>query len=394
MTIGLDVRTMIFVTAMVTIIIAIGMFAISRMYPRLRAARFWAAGCALQTVGWVLFDLRSHAPGFITVVFGNLLPLCSIAFFNAAFAEYSGIPFPRRAAIVFFSMVAALQAFFYGVAPSLPARMATFSLAALALTALCVQTLLRPDGKCVPVSRRLAAGLLCGNCVFLGIRALLILMGIDLPTSVFSNDLIAAVTYTGVNATNILMTFGFLCMCHERQSEEVLRLASLDALTGIGNRRAMEQVMAEELRRAYADNMPLSVLLLDMDHFKRVNDTFGHSVGDRALQAAAAAIQFHTRSGDTAARWGGEEFLIALPGTSLLQATQVAERIRAEIRRSDLTTEGCRVALSASIGVAYSYGDESDFGPLLNRADANLYASKVAGRNRVTSAPNREPVAA
>ena len=184
-----------------------------------------------------------------------------------------------------------------------------------------------------------------------------------------------------------------------RRSMETL--AMHDTLTGLLNRRAIHDRALAELnrRRRGSAHDPLSVIMLDIDHFKSINDSYGHDAGDRALQLVAELLAGQLRSYDGVGRWGGEEFLMLLPGTALGEACAVAERIRANLATAKpALPDGTRVALSASLGVAAI--DESEAGPvgeqwldhLVHAADQALYRAKSHGRNRVASAqPAADP---
>jgi two-component system, cell cycle response regulator len=170
-----------------------------------------------------------------------------------------------------------------------------------------------------------------------------------------------------------------------RELERLAALALRDPLTGLANRRAFEDALARELARASAAGVPLAVVALDIDHFKRVNDAHGHAAGDAVLAAVAARGAAALRAGDLLARVGGEEFAALLPGASLAQARDVAERIRARIAEAPIGAGGAALEITASLGCAALAPDDADEGPLLARADARLYEAKRAGRNRVSA---------
>lgn len=157
------------------------------------------------------------------------------------------------------------------------------------------------------------------------------------------------------------------------------RLAATDALTGLANRRGGEKDIAVEISRAQRHTTPLSCALLDLDHFKAVNDTFGHQAGDYALREIGGLLRRMLRAYDIIVRWGGEEFLIVLPGVKLEQARKLGERIRAEIEQLSLSGIG---GLTASVGVA-QLGSDFSFETMFSVADRRLYAAKSRGRNTV-----------
>lgn len=152
----------------------------------------------------------------------------------------------------------------------------------------------------------------------------------------------------------------------------------VDALTGLTNRRGLDEQLELETARAIRFGHPLSLLLIDIDDFKSINDRYGHAEGDIALQTVARAIASSVRSIDIAARFGGEEFAVILPETALQGAVVVAERIR-----NAVTQRNSDYDLSVSVGVAERWGEENNYSLLLSRADAGLYRAKSLGKNRV-----------
>lgn len=160
-------------------------------------------------------------------------------------------------------------------------------------------------------------------------------------------------------------------------------LASRDALTGLLNRRRFTDLAGGALGDCVQQNAPLAVLLLDLDEFKRINDTFGHPAGDAVLRESATRLKQTCRATDIIGRWGGEEFIVCLTSTDSERALEVGERIRAAMAASSLHTEGRAVPFTASIGIAVCSPDCSTLDTLIARADAAMYAAKRAGRNRV-----------
>ena len=163
------------------------------------------------------------------------------------------------------------------------------------------------------------------------------------------------------------------------------RAAATDTLTGLMNRRAFLEAMDRESSRASRHMFPMSVLLLDVDHFKKVNDTRGHDAGDAVLQGVARVLHRIARKSDLVARWGGEEFVVALPQTAETGARIAAERIRRALAEASYKLPGGdSIPVTASVGLAsVGAADKFDFEELLARADKAMYAAKARGRNRV-----------
>lgn len=171
----------------------------------------------------------------------------------------------------------------------------------------------------------------------------------------------------------------------EQVNEQLTRMSITDALTQLSNRGHFDLMIDEEIRRAQRIEKPLSVLLLDIDHFKQVNDTYGHAFGDECLRLVAATLKQHgQRAGDVVARYGGEEFVMALPGIDSHQADEQAERIRAAVAKLHPACGDTHLALSVSIGVATLQPPMArSAAQLLAAADAALYRAKRNGRNQV-----------
>ncbi|WP_077038131.1 GGDEF domain-containing protein [Pelomonas sp. KK5] len=182
------------------------------------------------------------------------------------------------------------------------------------------------------------------------------------------------------NATTVLSLVGVLLAHRDEASRELERLASLDGLTGVLNRRAWMQQADTELSVSQRYGHPMAVLMLDMDHFKRINDTRGHAAGDRALQFVAAALQAALRTGDQVGRYGGEEFCVLMKHADHEAALAFDRRMRnylAEAAPRELGHE-----LSYSAGIAMVHGAEDTLAAMLKRADDRLYGAKAQGRSR------------
>ena len=161
------------------------------------------------------------------------------------------------------------------------------------------------------------------------------------------------------------------------------RDASTDALTGQGNRRALDALLSHQMDLAERTGQAFSILMLDIDYFKKINDQHGHSVGDEALRAFALRVREHLRQGDVCARYGGEEFVVVLPGAPLPKALEVAERVRNSVAQTPLLTTPVLHA-TVSIGAATLEPGQT-LEALLQAADTAMYAAKRGGRNQVSS---------
>ncbi len=178
-----------------------------------------------------------------------------------------------------------------------------------------------------------------------------------------------------------------LCRLRDAQAE-LLGMALTDPMTGCKNRRYLMEVAAHEFVRMRRQERPLSVMMVDIDHFKRINDTYGHAVGDQAIRTLAGILVGNVRAGDLVGRIGGEEFAVVLPETTLAPAVTLAEKLRTTVAAQAVAAElkdmgGTGLSMTVSIGVSEIDPADPDFMTILKRADQALYNAKQTGRNRV-----------
>lgn len=180
-----------------------------------------------------------------------------------------------------------------------------------------------------------------------------------------------------------MLGFAFIGMYVAETKRRLHEETRLDSLTGLHNRRAFEEMIQHEVQIAARDNTPLTLLMMDLDHFKQLNDTWGHALGDRALRTFGGVLLTVTGTRDAVARLGGEEFAILLPGRSARSALSLAERLRATVEGLRLSEGEELVHFTVSVGLSSLQAGETGFEPMLRRADRALYKVKRSGRNRV-----------
>jgi len=174
---------------------------------------------------------------------------------------------------------------------------------------------------------------------------------------------------------------------HRNAQEELEFLATHDSLTGLYNRKILEQRLSNEILRAARYERPLSIFMLDIDHFKQINDTYGHQAGDRVLQQFSKTLGNAVRRTDYSARYGGEEFVIVLPETPLVRALELAERLRSDSARQLIGLEsGEELSVTVCVGVSTFPEHANTWTDLLHAADTAMYAAETAGRNKVMTA--------
>ncbi|EEF22597.1 conserved hypothetical protein [Ricinus communis] len=182
----------------------------------------------------------------------------------------------------------------------------------------------------------------------------------------------------------LMGSLGFVLMIKERSDREIRTLAMTDPLTKIFNRRAFMIQAEKELAAAERSGLPLAFLMLDIDHFKQINDKYGHAAGDEVLVRIVEVLSSHLRKQDTLGRYGGEEFCALLPGTDAQGAMALAEKLRLEVAMTRIEVEENSLGLTLSIGGSTweHLGPTKDYRELMEEADRALYQAKTGGRNR------------
>ena len=358
-----------------------------------RAAGWWAAYAVASAVGLLLIVTGMHGQQAITRALGNVLVLAGTAALQRgvwAFTgqrTWTGPQASMLAATVVLAMLAALDAAW------VPVRIAVVSALWAALYLWTASDVWR-HVRTSPWRRwaALYAAPLVLAALMLAARALRAAHAPDLVVGEVAQNTLLSLgsSLTGLVAALALQMM-LVSLLVSRLVGRLDRLSRHDALTGLLNRRAMDERMLQEQQRVRRLAAPgagqaageVALLMVDVDHFKQLNDSQGHAVGDRALQHLAAVMRTQLRDIDALARWGGEEFLALLPATSGDAAAQIAGRLCDRVRSLPLVSDDQRLLLTVSVGVAEWLGPHDSLAEMLKRADAALYAAKREGRDRV-----------
>lgn len=335
----------------------------------------------LQAVSWAFFTARGVIPDFVSILLANLLLFLSLYLESSAFLLLRGlyqkwIPAAYIAYLFVFSGVFLIITSL-GIAGNL--RIAYVSIGTIGFYILTAILLFRePD-------RTLLQKSICYLYFFafavMTLRAFVSFSRVNFDF--VSSNPVQSLSYLTFYIVMFLGTFGYILLAKEKVDRELFRAATLDPLTGLYNRRAFMDLAQKALSLAGRQKEPISLLTADLDHFKQINDMFGHYAGDAALKEFACVLRSQLRAYDLYARFGGEEFVVLLPNTDRGGAFGIAERIR-------LLTEACRMPsipdlkFTVSIGVKCR-GPEEGLGleELIKRSDEALYMAKTGGRNRV-----------
>ena len=351
---------------------------------RARGARRWIAGLFTLTGAAPFFALRGTIPDVLSIVAANGLFALSWIFFQASFdAFYGNRRPPWLYGLPLFLTVLVAAGFLDAVKPRSLLLSLLFAAQSLAIAATIAAR--RREFR-LRVVAMLATGYALASCSFL-VRGLAIFFSPLAHPNPFASGMAQNIAMLLSMPSLVACTFGFVLLHRERVENEVRLLADIDHLTGLCNRRGFEAAFARELRVAAMDGSWTSLALVDLDHFKAVNDHYGHARGDEALCTLARVLARELRGGDMVARIGGDEFCVLLARTSPERAAVVAERLRLAVAGYDWSTLGLAQGLTISIGLSSRKGGEADDGEVFMRlADMALLQAKSMARNMVLHA--------
>ena len=344
----------------------------------------WAAALLVNAIGHLLIMLRGLIPDVLSIVVGNLMLSSVFVGMIAAVYQFQGRPVrwarllaPPLLVLVFVSVFI----------DNFPARV---SFVGLVIGLQAVWALLAAlSHRHATVGRGqwlLVAGLLL-EAVVLGVRALVAISTHSEATNILQSSALQTLTFLATFSVVLVSSVGFVFMSRDRADENNRVLAALDPLTGVANRRSLIAALDRDMARAQRMREPMALMMVDIDHFKDVNDQYGHPAGDRVLCSVVNVLRQRVRAQDLVGRYGGEEFMVLLPDTGLAGAEQLARALCKAVEESRCPADGVPgpgIAVTVSIGVfggRLESGDSWDM--LIAAADRALYQAKNNGRNRV-----------
>ena len=374
---SLDLRSLVVMSGIMGLLLALMMFFLRLSYPRsIQGLGLWSAAHAWVFLSTLLFAFRGVLHDFVTIVLANLAILTGVIFYHAGVSCFFG---RRPAWARWAALLLVLTPILYWYAliePSYNARLILVCLIWAGIFLSMAWLIWRQASRSFPsrftvVVLVLHAGVLLLR--FFSAWMPLAEEGLLTPTRVQS-------LYVGSNALMLLaLGMGLILLAGDRLRAEFEHIASHDPLTQVLTRRVFMDACTQELARCQRHGRSMALLLLDIDHFKAINDTHGHQAGDHVLVDFSRRVAGLLRRPDLLARFGGEEFVLLLPETSQEEAVAVARRILARVAEP---AEGLP-PITVSVGVATNRPDEAEIDTLLARADRALYKAKDAGRNRV-----------
>ena len=385
---ALDTRTIAFLVACAFFIQSSAIGAQVILVKEYRGIVFALAGNLCLSVGFALTVLQGSIPDLFTIVIGNTFILVGPILFYIAICRFTGQNQYLGFILVVLIFAIASLLFFRYVNDNLAYRIVVVSVSGSISTGAVVAALLRAKSS----SYRL--GLILTLIPFAIYGLFLFASGLSTllspPTALFARSPIESSSYLLLFFISFLWSIGFILMVSQRLQADLARMATIDFLTRIPNRRATQDFLEKVYARIDRIGGIFSIILIDIDNFKEINDRLGHAAGDLALVRAASFLQTNIRKPDLVGRWGGEEFLIVLSDTSAQDAVHLADRIRRKFSDTRIVINDQSVATTISLGISSSEESKTLDG-ILKSADDALYKAK-SQKNSVALAESGNPV--
>ena len=370
-----DVRTVALFVAMTFFAQAIAIGAQAFLIRELK--QYHGVGMALLAnlcvaVGLMLRLFAEWLPDFLTIILSNTLVLAGTGLFYIALSQFTGFSYSTTFIIGVIAIVLSFLLYFTYWVDDIGKRVITLSLGSITIVLVLIIQLLRTRKTSLRFSANLMLAFFLVYGIFLIIRTIIITL--NPPQAASSLTPAQSATYLIAFALSFFWSMGFILMVSQRLRNDLMEVATIDVLTRIPNRRATQGFLEKEISRLQRNQSEFSVLLIDIDNFKQVNDRWGHAGGDYVLVKIASIFQSLIRKHDWVGRWGGEEFLIILPGPC--DVVYLAERVRGEIANSEFSHGATSFGITVSIGVACAkQADQID--QILKNADEALYMAKL-----------------
>ena len=347
------------------------------------SAMSWRIGTLLQAVACILLAVQDALP------LGLVLPLANAALLAGLLAYLRSVCLfcNRRMSMAYlWPVVIAVVCvyWFSAIQPNFGVRLVVVSMAMAILLMASARYLQIHAMRDASASRAVLALIFLLVGLFMLFRSVyFMIVPSNAQTMLEHASWLNSITPLVVVTLPVIGTTAYLLMCSDRLRRQWETAASTDYLTGLPNRRTLALAGERAFHSAQRQKQPMSVAVVDVDHFKGVNDRYGHDTGDLALQHIAAMLEKAGRKNDFTGRQGGEEFLVLLDQTGRDHAVSAAERLRHFVQENVLSVDGHAIPMTVSVGVATRVESDRSFNDLLRRADQALYAAKTGGRNRV-----------
>lgn len=382
----LDARTLIYTVGALAVLSTLILLMMSRFFPeKIQGLNHWSLGTLSLIVASALIRRRDEIPDWLSIVVGNSLVIAGLLLFiSSLMCFYRREPLRWRVYLIVGLPLASMMVWFtYGVT-SFQARLMVMAAAqAVLFSILCAIPLRAGKFRSGEWVFSLAFAF---AAIVSAVRFFSTLIDANAPQHLLDGGLLQVVYLASFSLTLLVGTIGFILLANENLREQLEYLATYDSLSQVLNRRAFFERAQALLVQGQNDGEPVAVLLIDIDHFKRINDQFGHHIGDQVITSLCQMTKGQITEQDLLGRYGGEEFAVMLKVSHAKLAHDAAQRIRRAIEGGQEALQGLELPrYTVSIGLALARGADTVHS-LMIRADKALYQAKQAGRNRVHTA--------
>ncbi|PCJ45158.1 MAG: hypothetical protein COA99_05490 [Moraxellaceae bacterium] len=382
----LDLRTLLINCLLICLLFGIGLILYYINHPKFKGIEKIGVGFLIFGCATLLIGLRVYISDFYSVFVANIAFLVGTICIHRGIASFRGLILEKEKhieqAMILFLIIC--DVIFTYIIPSINGRIVVISIFVSLELALIAGTLLSNSAR---QSRHLSSNFLGTVYILFSLFFLAraaFTLNADVTINFMDSGTSGVLPFLVLQAMVLCTGFGIIWMATTFLEQDLRDQATLDPLTLVYNRRALDEIVAHEYSRSTRNKKNFSVVMIDIDFFKKLNDEFGHQFGDKVLKEFALVLCDNVRDHDTVARFGGEEFVIILPETGVGQAMRIAEKLRskvAESHQSDTTNQS--VFVTASFGVTASGAKSDTWNKVLARADKALYSAKHSGRNCV-----------
>lgn len=381
LTFALDVPTLSLMSMVVTMFGAGGMVFLSYSHRNERGLYDLAFGSSLLAVGMALYPFRGVLPNLFSMVLPNYLFMLGPVYFWSGFRQLLRRPFSRRPMLLWATASLPFFLYFTLVDYQTNVRVVVFSIFHCVIIGMVALDLFRKSDEAWAGPRLFIATAIAAHVVYTLIRGF-VAATVGTGDAVRTPGLMHGLAFVDAMLISMAVTFGCAILTSQRLQAHLNRVARTDDLTGAYNRRALAEAAEAEVRRTERHTTGLAVLILDIDHFKKVNDRYGHVAGDEVLRHFVLRLREGLRAEDLVGRMGGEEFCVVLVDAASRQVPQVGERLRRLVEEMTVSWDKGAIRITTSIGIAVWGLDGAGFDELYKRADERLYRAKAEGRNR------------
>ncbi len=386
----IDIRTLLVNSSFISLFFALGLLLFARYHPTFNGIRLIGFALLINFFSMMLNGAQQIFPDLITIILANSLVYLSSYLILLGFSRFLEVPICHANWLsfgVFLLMFASMLYFTYSHY-NVNARIMIMSSTGFMQMLLISFVLLKGNDSFGTASTKMLAVICIFTAFYFAFRVIVVSQADSLD--LFMNaGLIHSLVLIVYQILVVSISFSIVWMATTNLELKLRLQASLDPLTQVFNRRALDEIVADNDVTSKLNQMPLSAIMLDIDYFKKLNDGHGHKAGDTVLQKLALILTKNIREHDSVARYGGEEFIILLPNTKREQAEGIAESLRIQLFDEHFSLDnGSNEALhiSASFGVATREHDGENWESVFKRVDVALYKAKRTGRNRVESA--------